>query len=167
VTVHQLAGRKRGRPVLAVAGIAGAAITGVLYWQGIAPPPRPASPKRLSAAGAQYAAEVAWLAAHPARVPASDQAGILVASSSPAYRCWGADVGLAPCRTWHGTVVLASGQMETLSSGKGRDAAAALVHVGDEVEFPASVSVAIRGVGDWAGWPPDISVIVRRAVSVP
>lgn len=153
--------------MLAVAAIVAATIAGVLYWLGTAPPPGPAAPRTMAPAGAQYAAEVAWLAAHPARVAKGDQAGILVAESNPAYHCWGADVGEPPCRTWHGVVVLPDGRLESLSSGRGRDAAAALVRVGNEIAFPAAADVAIRGVGDWAGWPPNVFVLVRQAVSVP
>jgi len=125
------------------------------FWGPPAPPPARAK----LMAGPACHAEVAYLAAHPARVPAGMQAGILVRSVSPGWASQNLNGG-----GWTGTVIIPGGWLEQLSSDSGDDGMAQLASVGDEIEFPAP-DVPVDAPSDDGNDTP-AKVLVYGAVQV-
>ena len=149
---------KRVMTTAIAAGALAAVMTGCgqgQFWG----PPTPPPARHRTPAGTAWAAETAYLAAHPVRPAAGMQAGILVRESSPGYVCAGW------CRTWHGTVVIPGGWIVQVTSDQGDDGMAQLAAVGDEIEFPAP-DVPVDAPGDDGNDAP-AEVLVAGAVSMP
>lgn len=123
------------------------------------PPPVPPPPPRPSVlAGPAYATAVAYLAAHPRHVARGMTYGILIADPKPCNICVNGDI-------WQGTVVVAGGRVEHVSSDED-DSMAQLVSPGDEFLLPAGGPVDTAEEGPPAGSSP-ARLLVAGAVAVP
>jgi hypothetical protein len=123
-------------------------------------PPAPPPPRPRILAGPGWAPEVAYLKAHPVRVPKGMQVGILVSASSPSAISQNLNGG-----SWSGVAVVPGGWTVSLSSDEGDNGMGALVSPGDLFEFPAA-NLPVDAPGDDGNDAPAV-LLERAVVSIP
>lgn len=124
-----------------------------------AAPPTP--PRPSVTAGPGWAAETAYLAAHPVTTPAGMIAGILVSATSPGWASQNLNGG-----AWTGIVVIAGGRTEQLTSDDGDNGMASYVQPGDLFQFPTA-NVPVDAPGDEVVDGSVATLLVRGVVTRP